>query len=172
MKNESWHSQSKEYVLNTLYTSMHGLSEQEAKSRLKENGKNILPKAKRDGIFTIFFRQFINPIVIILIIAIILSFSIGETLDAIFIFVVIIMDAIFGTTQEWKAEKSAESLRNMIRVNANVIRNNKEKTINSENLVIGDIVHLDSGDKISADMRLMSTHNLSVDESSLTGESM
>lgn len=172
MKNELWHSKGKEYVLDAFKTSMHGLSEAEAKKRLKENGKNVLPKSKGEGIFTIFFSQFANPIVIILIITIILSFIIGEVVDAIFILVVILMDAILGTTQEWKAEKSAESLRKMIKVDANVLRNDKEKIIDSENLVVGDIVYLDSGDKISADMRLMSTHNLAVDESALTGESI
>lgn len=172
MKSEQWHSKDKDYVLKTFNTSSYGLTDEEAKKRIEYYGKNKLPKSKRDGIVKIFFRQFMNPITMILIVTIILSLIIGEKLDAFFIILVILIDVTLGTVQEWRAEKSAESLRKLIRVDANVLRDNKEKVINSENLVVGDIVYLDSGDKVSADMRLISTHNLAIDESILTGESV
>lgn len=171
MKSELWHGKDKEYVLEAFNTSTYGLTDTEAKKRIDYYGKNKLPKGKKDGIVKIFFRQFLNPVTIILIVTIFLSLMIGEKLDAFFIVLVILIDVILGTVQEWKAEKSAESLRKLIRVEANVLRDNEEKVINSENLVVGDIVYLDSGDKVSADMRLISTHNLAIDESILTGES-
>ena len=88
--------------------------------------------------------------------------------DAIFIFIVIAINAIIGTTQEWNSEKSAEKLQNMIKIKTKVIRDGKVKEINSEDIVLGDIVDLESGSKIPADLRLIETKNLSIDESILT----
>lgn len=115
--------------------------------------------------------QFKSPIIAILIFAIILSAIIGEKVDAIFIFVVIMINGILGTVQEYTAEKSAEKLQDMIKVNVKVKRDKKNVEIDSALLVVGDIVTLESGDKIPADIRLIETTNFVVDESILTGES-
>ncbi len=172
MRNELWYSEEIEDIFIELNTTKNGLTGEEASRRLEENGANCLPKAKKEGIFKIFLRQFANPIIIILIITVILSFVLGEVLDGIFIMIVILSDAIFGSFQEWKAGKDSESLQNLIKVSAKVLRDSKDKKIDSEELVIGDIVMLAPGDKISADLRLFSAQNLTTDDSVLTGESV
>ena len=169
---KEWYKLKIDEVLNGFNSSINGLSTEEAELRLKQYGKNVLPRGKKDTLLKVFFRQFNNPIIYILIATIILSLSVNEHIDAIFISIVILLDAVLGTAQEWKAEKSAESLQNLIKTNANVIRDGKETIIIAEDLVIGDIVILDSGDKISADMRIIESTNLAVNESILTGESI
>ena len=143
----------------------------EALKRLKQHGKNTLPKKKPDSILKTFVMQFKSPIIAILIFAIILSVIIGERVDAIFIFVVIMINGILGTVQEYTAEKSAEKLQDMIKVNAKIKRDKKNIEIDSEELVLGDVIFVESGDKIPADIRLIETNNLMIDESILTGES-
>jgi len=169
---KEWYKLNIGEVISSFESNINGLDEKEALSRLKKYGKNVLPKGKKDTLFKVFIRQFNNPIIYILIATIILSFFIGELVDALFIVVVILLDSILGTIQEWKAEKSAESLQNLIKVEANVLRNGKEIVVEAENLVIGDIVVLDSGDKVPADMRIINSNNLSVNEAILTGESI
>ena len=159
-------------VLEEFKTTDEGLKFSDASKRLNIYGKNILPEKKKNTLTKVFFSQFNDPITIILIIAIILSFIIGEYVDAWFIVFVIVSDAIFGTIQEWRASKNAEALKNMLSAEATVLRENKELVIKAENLVPGDVVLLTSGDKISADMRIISSHNLKSDESTLTGESL
>ena len=159
-------------LLNELNTSLEGLKEEEVINRQNKYGKNTLPKPKKNSVFKIFFSEFKNPIDYILFVTLILSIIVGEYVDAIFIFFIIILDAILGTIQEYKAAKDMESLLNLIKVLVKVRRNNKEKNINSEDLVIGDIVLIESGSKISADLRIIESYNLTVDESLLTGESI
>lgn len=154
-----------------LHTNKEGLSNEDAFSRLEKYGKNELPKAKQKNIITIFFSQLLNPLVCILIITGIISVLGHEYMDAVFILFVILTDAILGTIEEWKAEKSATALQNMIKIESKVIRNSKMISIPSEDLVIGDFVHLESGDKIGADIRFTHTANLMIDEAFLTGES-
>lgn len=159
-------------LYESLGTSKEGLSNKEAKERLLKNGPNELPKKEKDSIVKIFFMQFYNAITMIMIAAAILSVFIKEYTDAIAIVFIIMVDAIMGTVQEWKANKSAEALANMIKVQVDVIREGKEKQIDAKNLVVGDIVLLSSGCKVSADARLISSSNLCIDESILTGESI
>ena len=161
-----------EEICKKLGTNKSGLTEEEAGKRLKQYGPNILPKKKKTTVLKVFLSQFNSPITIILVVTAIFSIIINETVDAIFIGLCILLDAVLGTFQEWKAEKNAESLQNMIKVNSHVLRGNVKKLINSENLVVGDIVVIEPGDKISADIRLIESHNLTLDESFLTGESM
>ena len=160
-----------EEILKELNTTEEGLTTKEAQKRLNENGKNILPKEKRDSIIKIFLRQFTSPIEIILVITVLISFFIGETVDALVIAFIILVDVIMGTFQENKALKSAEALTNMLKIKAKVIRDNEETEMEAEDLVVGDIILLESGTKISADARLIDCYNLQVDESILTGES-
>ncbi len=173
VKERLWYKEDKDEVLSFFETNEEmGLINEEAVKRLKEHGKNIFPKAKTKTIFRIFLEQLINPIIYILIITVILSFIIGEIIDALFILMVILSDALLGTYQEWRANKSAESLQNLIKVSAKVLRDGIEQEIDSENLVVGDVVVIEPGTKISADLRIIDCYNLSIDESVLTGESL
>lgn len=170
--NEQWHNINETDLLKALSTSHDGLTEKEALKRSIKNGKNVLPHKKEKTLLLVFLEQFKNPITYILFATIILSIVVGEYVDSVFIMVVILLDVTLGTFQEWNAEKNAHSLQNLITINTNVIRNGKSKPINSEDLVCGDLVLLESGDKISADMRLIEVNNFSVNESILTGESI
>lgn len=158
-------------VISELVSDKNGLTDNEVKKRLVMYGKNILPKEKKDSIYKIFFSQFANAITLILVFTCIFSFMINEIVDGIAIVLIIMIDVIMGTIQEYKAKKSAESLSNMIKVNTKVLRNGREKIVDSEDLVVGDIFYLESGDKVSADARIIECNNLSINESMLTGES-
>jgi calcium-translocating P-type ATPase len=161
-----------EDVLKELVTKEEGLSSKEVVDRLNKYGPNELPKGKKKNAFQIFVEQFRSPIVYIMFIAGILSIIGKEYVDAIAIMFIVLVDAIVGTIQEFQASKEAESLQKLIQVKCKVIRDGKEKLVNSEELVIGDIIVLESGNKISADARIISSLNLNIDESILTGESL
>lgn len=148
-----------------------GLSEEEVRRRQKEQGKNVLNKKKKETLLQMFLEQFHDPMVIILIIGAILSIFLKEYMDASIILVVIILNAIIGVVQEFKAEKAIDALEKLSEPKAYVIRDGFLKEINSEDLVLGDIVELEAGRYIPADMRLISSTNLKVEESTLTGES-
>ena len=169
---EKWYNLKIEDVLSKVDSNEEGLMAKEAKKRLEKYGKNELPKKKKDSVFKIFFRQMLDPIVILLIITIIFSLIINEVIDAVAILFIVVVDLIIGTFQEWKAERTAESLSNLIKVKCKVLRDGKEEEIDSSDLIIGDIVLLESGNKISADLRIIECHNLQIDESILTGESV
>lgn len=170
---KKYYAMEKDEVIKALSSDYNkGLSNNEVKERLRKYGKNCLPKKKRDGVFKIFFRQMIDPIVVLLIITVVFSLIVNEIVDAIAIVFIILVDLIMGTIQEWRAEKNADSLQSLIKYNVKVIRDSEEKEIDSSELVIGDIVLLESGDKVSADMRLLESFNLQIDESVLTGESV
>ena len=149
-------------IFKKLNSSSNGLSTMEANERLMKNGKNISPKEKKKNIFQIFISEFIDPIIFVMIAAIFFSFLIF----------IILVDAIMGTIQEYKAGKSAESLENIIKTKTSVLRDGKKIKIIADDLVVGDIVLLESGDKVSADLRIIEANNLTIDESILTGESM
>lgn len=170
--NDNWYALSSEDVIKNFESTLEGLTEEEAQNRIKKYGKNILPKAKKDTLLKVFLRQFVNPIIYMLIIAIILSVVVGEVVDAIFIGIVILLDVSLGTFQEWKSEKNAEALQKLIKVDTKILRDSKEISIDSEDIVIGDILLLESGDKIPADARIISSSNLLVNEAILTGESL
>jgi len=167
-----WGSERKEEIFKKLNTSENGLSQQQADEKLKTLGKNVFPKNKQKSLFKVFLSQFKNTIVIILLLATACSLIIGEYVNAIFIGLVVAINSIIGTIQEYSAEKSAEKLQNMIKVNVSVLRNGVKYVIDAENIVEGDIVYLESGSKVPADIRLISASDLSVDESILTGESV
>lgn len=169
---EDMYQMETEEIIKITNSKIDGLSEREAKERLKNNGLNKLPTKKEDSVITMFLKELKSPIIYILLITTILSFVIGEIIDGIFILIVILADAILGTFQEWKAEKNSLALQNLIKVETRVIRSGKEKLIDSEKLVVGDIVLLSPGDKVSADLRLIESSNLTIDEAILTGESI
>ena len=145
-----------------------GLTSNEAKDRLIKNGKNVLPTKKRDSIVKIFFKELSAPIEVILLITVVISFLIGEFIDAGVILFIILLDVLLGTYQENKALKSAEALTKMLKVKTKVLRDRKVFEVDSEEIVVGDILVLDSGAKITADARVISSENLQVDEAVLT----
>ena len=148
-----------------------GLSEEEAQRRQKEQGKNILNKKKKVTLLQMFLEQFQDPMVIILIIGAIVSIFLKEYMDACIILVVIVLNAIIGVIQEFKAEKAIDALEKLSEPKAYVLRDGYLKEINSEDLVVGDIVELEAGRYIPADMRVLPRTHLKVEESTLTGES-
>lgn len=159
-------------VLEKLKVSQtQGLSEYEAKKRLSSTGKNELEKKGKDSIFTLFLEQFQDPMVLILLVAGGVSFFLKEMIDACIILSVIVMNAIIGVIQEYKAEKAIEALEKLSSPKARVLRDGFIHTIDSNELVIGDIVELEAGNYIPADMRLLTCNSLKVEESILTGES-
>jgi magnesium-transporting ATPase (P-type) len=168
----AWHSITEAELFEKLKTSPEGLSVDECEKRLKEFGPNILPMRRPPSIIEIFIRQFLSPLIYVLLAAGLVAFFLDETLDAIFIFVVVLINAIIGTIQEMKAEKSAERLQQLLKASARVRRSGKEFVIPADGLVPGDLVILESGNKVPADIRLISLSNFTVDESLLTGESI
>ena len=170
--NKSYQVMDEKELFEELNTSMNGLTTDEVLIRKEKYGINELPRKKKDSIPKIFIMQFANSITIIMIVAAILSFVIHEVTDAVAIVFIIMVDAIMGTIQEWRANKSAEALADMIKAKAQVIRNGKEEEIDASELTVGDIVLLQSGVKVSADARILNCNNLTVEEAVLTGESL
>ena len=168
---EEYYKLGSDSLFENLKTNISGLSSKEAIKRQEKYGLNILPTKKDKNIFLTFLCNFKDPIVIVLMVSALLSLIIGETIDGIAIFLIVVLDAIIGTIEESKANKSAKSLQNLIKFNAKVIRNNKEEIIDSKELTVGDIVMLEAGDKVPADIRILESNNFTVDESILTGES-
>ena len=160
-----------EEVLQELHTSENGLNNNEVQKRKEKYGRNDLPKKKRETVWHIFFNEFKDPIVILLMVAILASFIVGEVMDAVAILFIVLLDACMGTYQENKANKTAEALANLVKTKVAVIRNGNTISVDAEEVTIGDIVLLESGDKVSADIRLLETYNLKINESVLTGES-
>jgi len=172
LSEEPWHAMDEKAVYDEVKSSIEGLPSEEVSHRLTIYGQNILPARVTPTILAIFFHQLINPLIFILIAAAVASIAIGDSKDALFIFIVILLNSVIGTYQEYNAEKSASRLQNMIKIKAKVRRNKKEQEIPSEELVPGDIVLLESGVKVPADLRLVNVNNLTADESFLTGESI
>ncbi|MGQ4892357.1 MAG: cation-translocating P-type ATPase [Candidatus Njordarchaeia archaeon] len=169
---KKWHSLDKNEVLDILKTSYRGLSGEEAEKRLKIYGPNKLEEYRVKSKLKMFIEQFQDFVVLILIVASTISFILGEMLDATLIFLILIINALIGTYQEWRAEKAIVSLKQCVKLITKVRRDGKVEEQPSENLVLGDIVLLEQGDKVPADMRLLETRDLMIDESLLTGESL
>jgi Ca2+-transporting ATPase len=161
-----------EEVMQALNTSRGGLTDDEVELRLKEFGPNKLIEEKRTTPLSIFLSQFKSVLVILLIISAAISgFLLGEYVDAMLITVIIIMNAILGFVQEYRAEKAIEALKKMTAQRATVVRSGKEAVINAEELVPGDIILMETGGRVPADSRLLETVELRTDEAPLTGES-
>lgn len=170
---ESAYKLSPEKLASELGTDLkQGLTEVEAKKRHKQYGPNELSKKANFSFISLLIEQFANPLVIFLMFAGVFSLLIGETKDAIVIAVVILVNALIGFVQEFQAAKSIQSLSEMLKLSARVIRDGKTKQVNSNELVPGDLVSLEAGDKVPADIRLIQTHEGAFDEAILTGESV
>lgn len=166
------YAESIEEVINIWETSKNGLTASSVEERLKKYGKNQLPVKKPKNLLIIFVSQFLNPLIYFLIAAAFISLFNGEVKDAGFIFAVLLLNAIIGTIQEANAEKRAAALQNLIKIRVRTRRNGEEKEIDSMEVVPGDVVLLEAGVKVPADIRLFEANNITVDESLLTGESV
>ncbi len=170
--NVAWHAKEPEAALALLAAGQDGLSEHEAAARRELFGPNQLPKQKHPGLLVIYLRQFKSPLIYLLLAAAAISVGIGEATDALFIFAVLQINAVIGTVQEARAESSAEALGGLIRQRVLLLRDGHTFEADSELLVPGDVVQLQSGSLVPADLRLLSARDLKVDESLLTGESL
>lgn len=161
------------HVADELATHIEkGLSSEEAEKRLKEHGYNELAEKPRPGFLKLLLGQFNNFLVIILIIAAVVSLLLGEITDAVAIMVIVVLNAVIGVIQESKAEQALAALKKLATPNVNVIRDGHQLTIPSRELVPGDIVLIEAGNYVPADMRLVESINLKIEEASLTGESV
>ena len=173
MAKATWHAMETAEVLKELQSDPDlGLKEEEVQSRLEKYGLNELKKEEKASPLLLFLNQFKNILIIILLIATVLSALVGEIVDALLILVIIIFCAILGFVQEYRAERALEALKKMLSPTITVLRDSKEKDVPSKELVPGDILLLEAGDKIPADARLIKVPSLKCDEASLTGESL
>src|SRR5499426_3798817 len=169
----AWHAMAVEDVLGRLGTKANtGLDPAEASSRLQKYGPNRLPEGKKRGVVMRLLAQFNNILVYVLLVAGFTKLMLNLWLDAAIIFGVVILNALLGFIQEGKAEKALDSIRNMLSAEARTLRGGETRMIPAEQLVPGDIVLLESGDKVPADLRLADSKNLRTEEAALTGESV
>lgn len=168
----NWHAKSIEDVFLELKAEKRGLDETEAQRRLIKYGYNELREEKPPTIFAIFLNQFKSFIIGILIIAVIISIAIAHYVDATVIGIILVLNAVLGTAQEYKAERAIEALKKLASLQATVLRNGIEKKIDATLLVPGDIILLETGEKVPADARLIEAVNLETQEAMLTGESL
>ena len=173
MDDKESHSKSIEEVVKKFRTHPdHGLSQQEALERLRTLGPNELTEKPRPGFLALLWAQFNNYLVIILIVAALIALALGEWVDSIAIMIIVVLNAVVGVIQESKAEQALAALKKMAAPNAEVIRDGGQMTVPGRELVPGDIVLLEAGNYVPADMRLVTSINLKVEEASLTGESV
>lgn len=159
-----------EEVLKETNSTINGLTDSEAKDRLNRNGYNEIKEGSRTPIWKMFLENFKDPLVIILLIAAIVQIFLGELVESLIIFIVVILNAVLGVTQTRKAESSLDSLKKLSSPNAKVMRNGKKETIPVREIVAGDIVFLEAGDYVPADGRLIESQTLKIVEGMLTGE--
>ena len=167
-----WHAQRLDEVYEAIHTSEKGLSDTEASERLRKNGRNELRSKPPKTIFKMLKVQIVDPMVLILIGAAVFSAVLQEWTEAAVIFTIVVINAVIGIVQEKKAQSSLEALRSMSAPTARVLRQGEESIVPASELVVGDVVFLGDGDMVPADMRLIYSANLKVQEASLTGESV
>ncbi|MBN2689292.1 MAG: cation-transporting P-type ATPase [Gammaproteobacteria bacterium] len=168
---QTWHATTIEHSLSILASSKHGLTEQDVLERRDRYGLNQLQATKKRSSLIMFLSQFHNILIYILLISAVISLSLQHIVDSSVIFAVVFLNALVGMVQEGKAEKALEAIHNMLSHMASVIRGGKRHTINAEELVPGDIVLLRAGDKVPADLRILESNSLQIQEAILTGES-
>jgi len=172
-KVESFWTMSPEEVVRILEThSESGLSEVDAEERLTEYGKNTIESQSQTTQLKIFLRQFTSPLIIILLVAVVVTILISHYRDASFIFIAVVVNTLLGFYQENKAEKALAELKTYLKQRSRVIRDGKERDVDTEYIVPGDIVRLSQGDRVPADGRLLYVNDLQIDEAVLTGESL
>ncbi len=172
VQQSKWHALTADEAITQLETTRDGLSQEQVSQRRSSYGPNKLPEAPQASTLARFLKQFANLLVIVLMVAGILTAFLQYWIDTAVIFAVVIVNALIGVVQEGKAEKAMDSIRQMLALKAAVIRNGKRRTVAGEELVPGDVVLLEAGDKVPADIRLLSSHSLAIQESMITGESL
>ncbi|MDM7322772.1 MAG: cation-transporting P-type ATPase [Gammaproteobacteria bacterium] len=172
-KDIAWHAEAASTALKWLESNdSSGLSSDEARTRLKRYGPNRLPPPRKRGPLLRFLLQFHNPLIYVLLASALVTFGLGYLIDASVILGVVLINAIIGFIQEGKAEKALEAVRAMLASHATVLRHGERMEIDAADLVPGDIVLLESGSKVPADLRLLKVKNLRINEAALTGESV
>ena len=166
-----WHTLSIPEVLQSLDTNEQGLSTPEAEKKLKQKGPNELEEGKKKSIASMFLSQFKDIMILILIAAAIISGFIGDFTDTIVIIVIVLLNAILGFYQEYRADQAMQALKKMSVTQARVLRNKQITTLPATKLVPGDVVLLETGNSVPADVRLMESIHLKTEEAALTGES-
>ena len=169
---ENAHALSSDAALQQINSRRSGLTPDEARARLLQFGPNQLPAARSPGLLRVFLHQFTSPLIYVLLAAAGVSLLIQEYSDAGFIAVVLVVNAIVGAAQEYSAQRAADALRRLVSARARVLRDGQAYEIDATGLVPGDVVMLESGDRIPADLRLLESRNMEADESLLTGESL
>ncbi|MBI4993390.1 HAD-IC family P-type ATPase [Candidatus Wolfebacteria bacterium] len=167
----NWQTKTLSEIFEELKTSERGLDKSEAAFRLKQYGANKLSEPKIDSLFVIFFRQFANPLIYILLASSLIVFLMGEIIDGSIILAVLLFNAIVGTIQEGKAQNTLLALKKLVETKAVVLREGEEFIISDTEIVLGDIIFLSEGEKVPADARIIFSNNLNVDEAAITGES-
>ncbi len=169
---ENWHALTKEGIVKKFGVDPdRGLSIEEAQKRLERYGKNALPEGKKKTLWNRLAEQLLDPMIILLMVASVISIFVGELVDAIAIIVIVVLNAIIGIYQEYKAESALEALKTLTTPHTRVIRDGAIVEITVDEIVPGDIVVLEAGDKVPADIYILEAFGLMVDESILTGES-
>lgn len=168
---KAWHALPAQQVLSELASSCEGLDAEEAERRARLAGPNSMPAPERPGTLAVFLRQFHNPLVYVLIACAVLTAALRHWTDSGVILAVVLVNAVIGVIQEGKTEKAMEAIRDMLAPVATVLRDRRRQSLPGEALVPGDVVLVEAGDKVPADLRLLSAHALSVQEAILTGES-
>lgn len=166
-----WYAKTLQEIFSSLTATEQGLSGAEAAKRLETYGRNELPEPKRDGLALIFVRQFQSPLIYVLFGAAVVIFFIGEVADAAIVAVVLLFNAVIGSVQEGRAENTLRALRRFVETKATVLRDGKEEVVPDTELVPGDVVLLQEGERVPADARVIASNALRVDEAALTGES-
>lgn len=166
-----WHSLSAKEVMSILKTGLNGLSDEEARNRLAEFGPNELRKVEGISWWRILLSQFMDILIVILLVATAISLVIGEIVDAVVIIAIVFVSAIIGFSEEYRGEKALEALKRLAAPKARVIRDGKDLEVPSRELVPGDLIVLRAGDRVPADARLVEAWNLQTNEAPLTGES-
>ncbi len=168
----AWHNYPLEDVYEKAASGPQGLSAQEAARRLEQYGPNELQEKKKKPAWVLFLLQFKDFMILVLIAAAVISGVVGDLTDTIIILVIVLLNAIIGFVQEYRAEKAMEALKKMATLQAHVLRGGISMNLSSSGLVPGDLVLLEAGNAVPADIRLVETHGFTVDESALTGESV
>lgn len=169
---QNWHSLPAQQAIDELHSTSNGLNESEALTRLSEYGSNCLPQPKQRSLLMRFLLQFHNILIYVLLASAATTLLLNHILDTVVILAVVFLNAIIGLIQEGKAEKAMDAIRHMLALQASVLRDGQRHSIAGEKLVPGDIVLLEAGDKVPADLRLLQNHGLQIQEAILTGESI
>ncbi|MCL5046421.1 MAG: HAD-IC family P-type ATPase, partial [Actinobacteria bacterium] len=173
MENATWHALEAAEVLDRLETNeTNGLKTHDAEARLSRHGHNQLAGFKKFSLIKLFAEQFQDFMVLVLLGATAISYFLGEIGDAITIVAIVLLNAVLGFVQEFRAEKSLDALKKLAAPTAKVIRDGEETEIPATDVVPGDILYLEPGDRVPADARLISVVSLEVEEAALTGESL